>query len=183
MPTAALTAPAAALESALDSAPVAGPDLYAATIAMGLSAGLYFAFDAAVLPGLERGDDQTYVTVMQNINEAIENGLFGAVFFGAFLATGSAGLRLRRHGRLAAARWTWGALGCYATAVALTFAVNVPLNRRLAAAGAPDAIRRLGELKEGFSAPWARSNSLRTLACTAALVCLGRALALRHRAA
>ncbi|MEV3993989.1 anthrone oxygenase family protein [Streptomyces sp. NPDC049837] len=156
----------------------AQPALTAATIAMGLSAGLYFAFDVSVLPGLARGDDQAYLTAMNHINEAIENGLFGLVFLGAFLATGAAGGRLQRTGRRAAARWTWAALALYTAAVALTFRVNVPLNRRLAAASGPSAnAGELAALRQAFTSRWVPSNAVRTLACTAALACLGRALA------
>ncbi|MER5499620.1 MULTISPECIES: DUF1772 domain-containing protein [unclassified Streptomyces] len=153
----------------------AQPALTAATIAMGLSAGLYFAFDVSVMPGLDRGDDRTYLTAMNHINEAIENGLFGLVFIGAFLATAVAGGQLRRIGRRTAARWTWAALGFYTTALALTATVNIPLNRRLAASGRTAG--ELAELRRAFTSTWVRSNTARTLACTAALVCLGRALA------
>ncbi|WP_244967093.1 DUF1772 domain-containing protein [Streptomyces cacaoi] len=160
----------------------AGPALYAATIAMGLSAGLYFAFDVSVMPGLDRGDDHTYVLAMRNINEAIENGLFGLVFFGAFLATGLAAGQLRLLGRRAAARWAWAALALYGGVVALTTVVNVPLNRRLAAGGLSGAAGGLAALRGAFTRPWTRANAVRTLACTAALACLGRALTLRGRA-
>lgn len=154
----------------------AQPALHAATIAMGLSAGLYFSFDVSVMPGLDRGDDRTYVAAMQNINEAIENGLFGLVFFGAFLATGIAGARLTRIGQRTAARWTWAALALYTTAVVLTMGINVPLNKRLAAAGLPAAAGELAALRTTFRKTWVPSNTVRTLACTAALLCLGRAL-------
>ncbi|MDG4865868.1 DUF1772 domain-containing protein, partial [Streptomyces sp. T-3] len=82
----------------------------------------------------------------------------------------------------AAARWTWGALACYAAAVALTMGVNVPLNRRLAEAGDPDTIREIAALRQKFTDTWVPSNKVRTLACTAALLCLGRALTLRTKA-
>ncbi|MEU8928226.1 hypothetical protein AB0D10_46310, partial [Kitasatospora sp. NPDC048545] len=62
----------------------AGPVLAGATVAMGLMAGLFFAFDVSVMPGLAAGDDRTYVTAMQHINKSIENGMFGLVFVGAF---------------------------------------------------------------------------------------------------
>lgn len=157
------------------------PALYAATIAMGVSAGLYFAFDVSVMPGLDRADDATFATVMQHINDAIENGLFGLVFFGAFLATGASGLRLRRLGLARAARWTWAALALYSAAVALTLGVNVPLNRRLARLGPAPHGPELAALRDRFRGTWVPANAARTLACTAALACLGRALVLRAR--
>ncbi|MER5887856.1 anthrone oxygenase family protein [Streptomyces sp. NPDC001941] len=155
-------------------ATAAQPALTAATIAMGLSAGLYFAFDVSVMPGLDRADDETYASAMNHINEAIENGFFGLVFFGAFLATGVAGGQLQRIGRRTAARWTWAALALYTAAVVLTMKINVPLNKRLAAGR---TAAELAELRAKFKNTWVPSNAARTVACTAALICLGRALA------
>ncbi|NDZ80124.1 DUF1772 domain-containing protein [Streptomyces sp. SID10853] len=155
--------------------------LYAATIAMGLSAGLYFAFDVGVMPGLERGDDIAFASAMGHINDAIENGLFGMVFFGAFLATGASGIRLRRLGRARAARWAWAALTLYSVAVAVTVKVNIPINRQLARLATHASGGELALLRDKFRGTWTPANTARTLACTAALACLGRALALRGR--
>jgi uncharacterized membrane protein len=147
---------------------------------MGMSAGLYFAFDVSVMPGLERADDPTFATAMLHINDAIENGLFGLVFFGAFLATGVSGVRLRGLGLARAARWTWAALALYSAAVAITFGINVPLNKQLARLG-PASGPALAALRGRFRGTWVPANAARTLACTAALACLGRALVLRAR--
>ncbi|WP_405783695.1 DUF1772 domain-containing protein [Streptomyces sp. NBC_00859] len=155
--------------------------LYAATIAMGLSAGLYFAFDVSVMPGLEHADDIAFATTMGHINDAIENGLFGMVFFGAFLATGASGISLHRHGPAQAARWAWAALALYSVAVAVTVKVNIPLNRQLARLATNTSGGELALLREEFRTRWTPANAARTLACTAALACLGRALALRAR--
>lgn len=160
----------------------AEPALYAATVAMGLSAGLYFAFDVSVMPGLDRVDSGTYVAVMSSVNDAIENGLFGLVFLGAFLATGLAGARLRRAGATAASRWATAALALYTVAVGVTVFVNLPLNRALARGG-DGTLRELSALRTRFATSWVRANKVRTLACTAALACLGRALTLRGRTA
>lgn len=153
--------------------------LYAATIAMGLSAGLYFAFDVSVMPGLERVDDAAFAATMGHINDAIENGLFGLVFLGAFLATGASGLRLHRLGRARAARWAWAALALYSAAVAVTMKVNVPLNRQLARLTANASGAELALIRDRFRGRWTPANAARTLACTAALLCLHRAFTLR----
>ncbi|MEU7606489.1 anthrone oxygenase family protein [Streptomyces sp. NPDC040724] len=151
--------------------------LVAATVGTGLMAGLYFAFDISVMPGLGRGDDQTYVTAMRNINEAIDNGLFGLLFLGAFLATGVAAAQQQRGGRLDAARWGWLAFALYGLSLAVTAIVNLPLNNQLARAGADAAAAR-----SRFGGRWASGNVVRTVACTAALAALGRALTLHGRA-
>ncbi|MGW0752330.1 anthrone oxygenase family protein [Streptomyces sp. NPDC002587] len=151
--------------------------LVAATVGTGLMAGLYFAFDISVMPGLGRGDDQTYVTAMRNINEAIDNGLFGLLFLGAFLATGVAAAQQQRGGRPDAARWGWLAFALYGLSLAVTAIVNIPLNNQLARAGADVSAAR-----SRFGGRWALGNVVRTVACTAALAALGRALTLHGRA-
>ncbi|MEC4019684.1 anthrone oxygenase family protein [Streptomyces sp. H27-D2] len=161
----------------------AGPVLVASAVGTGLIAGIYFAFDVSVLPGLDRGDDRTYVTAMQNINAEIEKGLFGLVFVGAFLATGVAAYLQQCLGRRSAARWTWGALALYTTSVILTVGVNMPINNELARAGSPETIADLGAFRGKFKGVWTASNVARTLACTAALAALGRALTLHGRGA
>ncbi|MER5732688.1 anthrone oxygenase family protein [Streptomyces sp. NPDC002138] len=150
--------------------------LVAATVSTGLMAGLYFAFDISVMPGLGRGDDQTYVTAMRNINDAIDNGLFGLLFLGAFLATGVAAAQQQRGGRPDAARWGWTAFGLYALSLVVTAAINIPLNTQLARAGAD-----FGAARSRFGARWTGGNIVRTVACTAALAALGRALTLHGR--
>ena len=59
--------------------------LVAATITNGLMAGLFAAYSYAVMPGLGRTDDRTFVEAMQQTNAAILNGWFGICFGGALL--------------------------------------------------------------------------------------------------
>ena len=56
--------------------------LYAALLTTGLMAGVYLAFSIAVLPGIARGDDNTFVVAMRGMNAAILNPVFGLVFGG-----------------------------------------------------------------------------------------------------
>ncbi|MFE2168758.1 DUF1772 domain-containing protein [Streptomyces sp. NPDC059447] len=151
--------------------------LVAATVGTGLMAGLYFAFDISVMPGLGRGDDHTYVTAMRNMNEAIDNGLFGLLFLGAFLATGVAATQQQRGGRPDAARWGWVAFALYGLSLLVTAIVNIPLNNQLARAGADVSAARTR-----FGGRWTSGNVVRTVACTAALAALGRVLTLHGRA-
>ncbi|MER8070416.1 DUF1772 domain-containing protein [Streptomyces sp. NPDC094034] len=161
---------------------VAGPVLTAATIGTGLMAGLYYAFDVSVMPGLADADDRTFVTVMSTINQIIDNSaLFGLLFVGVFLATGVAAVLQRRLGRSDAARWTRTAFALYALSVGITVCVNVPLNRMLARAVSMGGTTDLGVVRGRFERPWTSANIVRTLACTAALGALGRALVLHGR--
>ncbi|MEV1147627.1 anthrone oxygenase family protein, partial [Micromonospora sp. NPDC049799] len=110
--------------------------LVLATVTTGLMAGLYLGFSVAVMPALARVDDATFVRVMQRINDAIQNPLFGLVFVGALVAGGAAAWWHLDRGDV---RW-WvlaGAVG-YAVTVAVTVAANIPLNNRLDRAGPVD---------------------------------------------
>lgn len=155
-----------------------GACLVAASVGAGLMAGLFFAFDVGVMPGLAKADDAAFVSTMQHINREIENGLFGLVFIGAFLAVGTAAVLQHRLGRYRVARLVWRAFGLYALMVVVTFTVNIPLNTALAQAGSS---MELPAAREAFEAPWRTANVVRTLACAGALYFLGRALVLHGR--
>jgi uncharacterized membrane protein len=45
-------------------------------VTTGLMAGIYLAFSMAVMPGLAKNDDRTYVAAMRGMNSAILNGWF-----------------------------------------------------------------------------------------------------------
>jgi uncharacterized membrane protein len=153
-----------------------GATLIAATITMGLMAGLFAAFSYAVMPGLRRTEDRTFVDAMQRVNAAILNGWFAVGFAGAVLFTAlSAALHLGSSGR-SVLPWIVAALVLYATVLTVTFVVNVPLNNALAAAGAVDGITDFAVVRERFEARWARWNVARAVLSTGALGCLALAL-------
>lgn len=155
--------------------------LGAALLSMGLMAGLFFAFTVSVMPGLGAGDDRTFVTAMQHINEKIENGLFGLVFTGALLFTAVAALLLRRRREHGAAAWTAAAVACYLLVLVLTMGVEIPLNNALAAAGPADRIADLAAVRHDFASVWVPVNDARTALCVLALACLAPALYLHGR--
>lgn len=154
----------------------AGAALGAATVTTGLMAGLFYAFDVSVMPGLARADDRTFVSSMQGINAAIENPLFAATYTGALVLPATAAVLQWRAGNRRAAAWAAAGAAAYGVALALTSRVNVPLNTKLAAAGGADA----GPARAGFEKRWSSANVGRTAACTVALGCLARALTLHH---
>jgi uncharacterized membrane protein len=152
--------------------------LVGATVTTGLIAGLFFAFACAVMPGLGRAGDRTFVEAMQRINVAILNGWFALAFGGALvLALASAALHLRADNRAGLA-WIIAAVVLYVAMLAITFAVNVPLNDQLEAAGAPDRVPGLAAVREHFETAWVRWNIARALISAAALACLAWALVL-----
>ncbi|MEU0006988.1 anthrone oxygenase family protein [Streptomyces sp. NPDC006314] len=141
--------------------------LCAATITMGLSAGVFYIFACAVMPALARSDDRTYVEVMRNINTVIQNPVFFLGFLGAPALTGLAAWQSRRT---PSRRWVWAALAAYVLVLFVTVAFSIPLNNALAAKGDPSALR------ERFEGPWVAWNAVRAVAATVGVGCLTRAL-------
>lgn len=155
---------------------IGGVALLAATVLTGLMAGIYFAFSVAVMPGLGQSDDRTFVEAMQRINVAIQNGWFGLAFGGA-LVLGLVAAFLHRHGEgRPALAWIIAGVVLYAVSLLITMGLNVPLNNRLAGAGAPGRIHDLAAVRARFESTWVHWNVARTLATTASLACLAWAI-------
>ncbi|MFD8631954.1 DUF1772 domain-containing protein [Streptomyces sp. NPDC059533] len=156
--------------------------LIVSTVLIGLMAGLFFAFDVSVMPGLAAGDEHTYVTAMQNFNSKIDgNGLFGMAFIVALLASAASAVIEFRKGRRNVAIWVGIAAVAYFVVLMITFSVNIPLNNELADVG--DAAKLTDfSIVEKFKTTWVSTNILRTLLCTLGLTAMARALILFGRA-
>ncbi|MDT0327446.1 anthrone oxygenase family protein [Nocardiopsis lambiniae] len=161
---------------------IRGLVLGSAALAMGLISGFFYAYACSVMVGLARVDDHTFIDTMQWINATVRNRWFAPAFFGALVLTALAVLLHLPRGRRRVLPWAVAALALYATAFGITMGVNVPLNEELAAAGDPALIGDPAAVRAAFEAPWAAWNTTRTVASTAALGCLLRALALHGRA-
>ena len=61
--------------------------LIAATLTTGLMAGVFGLYSNAIMPGLRRTDDRTFVAAFQSIDRAIINPAFMATFLGALVLT------------------------------------------------------------------------------------------------
>ncbi|MGH2746275.1 MAG: DUF1772 domain-containing protein [Thermoleophilaceae bacterium] len=155
--------------------------LGAAVIAMGLLAGLFYAFDIAVMPGLTAADDRTLVDAMQQMIAKIENPAFFLTLLGAPALAAVALSQARRSGSAKTAGWIVAGLALYTVMVVVTFAVHFPLNDELKQAGDPARIENLAAVRDDFVTPWVAWNIVRTLATTAAFGCLAWALVLRGR--
>jgi uncharacterized membrane protein len=139
--------------------------LAAATVLMGLSAGLFATFSYAVMPGLRRTDDATFVHSMRAINIAILNPVFGIVLVGAGLAAAAA---LASGWGSAARPWLVAGLALYVTgAFVVTGAVNVPLNDAL-----ETGTDHAAQLRAAFEDRWVVFNHVRSVLTTSAFVCL-----------
>lgn len=144
--------------------------LSVATVTNGLLAGTFFVFSCAVVPGLRRVDDITYVGTFRAINRAILNGWFLLVFFAAPII-----------GVACAVLSVWNVpfsppLICTAAGGSLlTFMItavkNVPLNNQLdrVTLSRPEDLR---VARQAFAPPWRRWNLARTLTSLVAFGCL-----------
>ncbi|MFF7972863.1 anthrone oxygenase family protein [Streptomyces sp. NPDC007905] len=139
--------------------------LGAATVAMGLIAGVFYVFACAVMPAPARSDDRTYVEVMRDSDEVIQNPVFFLRFLGALVLTGVSAWQLRGA---AGGRWVVAALAAYALALLVTVVFDVPLNNGLAGQGSPSSLRL------HFEGPWVAWNVVRAVLSTVALGCLTR---------
>jgi uncharacterized membrane protein len=78
--------------------------LLAATLTMGLMAGVFGIWSNAIMPGLRRTDDRTFVAAFQSIDRAIINPAFMLTFLGPLASTALAAfLHLTGEGGRAAA--------------------------------------------------------------------------------
>ena len=104
--------------------------LIIATLSMGLMAGVFAIYANAIMPGLGRTDDRTFVGAFQSIDTTIINPLFFGTFFGALLFTGiTAALHLGKEFR-SVLPWIVAALVLYLAVFVITVRVNVPPQRR-----------------------------------------------------
>jgi uncharacterized membrane protein len=154
--------------------------LMAATLSMGLVAGVFTLYAHTIMPGLAKTDDRTFVAAFQAIDRKIINPWFLAGgFFGAIVFTGVA---LILHVGHVGSPWIASALAAYAITVGITLVVNVPLNDRIKAAGAPDQIADLAAVRRQFDAPrWTNWNLVRVVTTNAAFGLLAWSLILLGR--
>lgn len=151
--------------------------LIAATMTIGLVAGVFGLYSHTVMRGLAHTDDRTFVGAFQALDRAIINPWFMVSFVGALLFTATAAaLHLPRDAR-GPLPWIIVALVLYVVAFGITVAVNVPLNDALKAAGEPDRIVDLAAVRSNFDeARWAAWNLARTITTTVAFASLCWAL-------
>lgn len=156
----------------------AGGVLGAATVAMGLIAGVFYIFACDVMPSLARSDDRVFIEVMQNINDVIQNPVFFLSFMGALVLTAVSAWQSRKSPPVVGVRRPRRVrAGLPVHGRREHPAQQPPGGRRKPATIAdPAAVRRR------FEDTWVAWNVVRALLSTLALACLTRALLLyRHR--
>lgn len=180
-----MTAPASyqvAAEQTGGGSLLTGIVLVLATMTTGITAGVFGNYANSIMPGLARTDDRTFVGAFQQIDRAIINPLFMSFFFGALILTGlAAALHLGATGRRALP-WIAIAFVLYLIVVIITIAVNVPLNDAIKAAGAPDQINDLAQVRRDFNEDrWRAFNWIRVVLSTSSFALLCVALLLHGR--
>jgi uncharacterized membrane protein len=143
--------------------------LIAATMTTGLVAGVFGLYTHTIMRGLATTDDRTFVGAFQAIDRAIINPWFMFTFMGALVFTGFAAVLHLGQDVRSVLPWLIVALVLYLVAFGITVAVNVPLNDAIKAAGNPDRIADLAEVRRQFNeAKWAGYNLVRTISTTVA---------------
>ena len=153
--------------------------LLAATMTIGIGAGVFQLYNFAIMPGLGRTDDRTFVGAFQQIDTAIISPWLFLWFFGALGFTALAvALHLGADER-SALPLIVGAFVLHIAVVVVTLRINVPPNDKIKAAGDPGRIADLAAVRERFhESRWVGWNLFRAVASMVAFGCLAGALVL-----
>lgn len=157
--------------------------LIMATMTTGLTAGVFADWSNAIMPGLSRVDDRTFVAAFRALDASITSPLFiGVGFMGALLFIGLSAALHRRAEQRPVLMWVGAALVCYLVVVVITFGVHEPLNETLRTAAEPasnaDFAAARAQLDEAMWTAW---NTVRAVASTIAFGCLTWALVIHRR--
>ncbi len=156
--------------------------LLAATMTVGIGAGVFQLYVFAIMPGLGRTDNRTFVGAFQQIDTAIIGPWLFLFFFGALGFTALAAALHFGADERTALPWIGGAFVLHLAVVVITMRINVPLNDEIKAAGDPGRIADLATARERFhEARWVGWNLFRAVASTVAFGCLAWALVLYGR--
>jgi uncharacterized membrane protein len=151
--------------------------LIAATMTMGLMAGVFGIYSNAIMPGLRRTDDRTFVAAFQSIDRAIINPAFMVTFIGALALTALAALLHLTGDRRPMLPWIGAAFVLYLFVFVITIGVNVPRNNEIKTAGDIERMADPHGARERFDEDrWVRWNHVRAFASAAAFGLLAWAL-------
>lgn len=147
------------------------------TLFTGLMAGLLFAWQVSVIPGIRKLNDAGYLAAMQQMNKAIQNPVFLLVFLGApALLIISAWLQYRAE----ANNRFWLLLAAViiylAGVLAVTALGNIPLNNKLEAFNINGATpEHLQNMRASFETRWNPLHLVRTIAAVTSFILLAAA--------
>lgn len=156
--------------------------LLAATAALGLIAGFFYAYEVSVMRGFAILSDRDFIAAMQSVNATIRNAAFAPSFFGAALLSALVVLMhwrdiLRTKGLLIAA----AALLYIGGGLLLTMTINVPLNEWLAAQGPASGIAEPSAIRAAYESKWVFWNLVRAIASFLAFLLMAIAFRIDSR--
>jgi uncharacterized membrane protein len=107
---------------------------FGTALGSGVMAGVFFAFSAFVMPGLDRLPTAQSIAAMQSVNKAAITPAFMTVLFGTAVASVALAVwAVTAWGQRPAAPWVLAGSALYLIgAIVVTIAANVPLNNTLA---------------------------------------------------
>lgn len=145
-----------------------------ALFSTGLSAGLFYAWAVSVIPGTKRLADQGYLEAMQQINRAILNPGFFAIFFGAMVFMLWSSYIEFKTDLGSSFYFTLAAFIVYlAGTVGVTAAGNVPLNEALDLIELNQlGVEELKMTRQTYEAKWNRLHNVRTVCSVISFVLL-----------
>ncbi|PQP81057.1 DUF1772 domain-containing protein [Paenibacillus sp. PCH8] len=135
-------------------------------------AGTVFAYANSVMPGLRKGEDQTFVLAVRQLNSSVNNPIFLLVSNGALVAQIvfiSLTIYTQDTHQII---WCSLALGAYIATLLITFMGNLPLNKEIIDAEIPQEDKGWEPLRTKFESRWTKLNLLRTITCILSVVFL-----------
>jgi uncharacterized membrane protein len=144
--------------------------IFLAAIGSALIAGTFFAFSNFVMPALAKLTPASGITAMQSINVVVLNPLFIGIFSGtAIVSLVLIVAAVMRWSDPNAGYLLAGGLFYAVGSFAVTAALNVPLNNRLAVIDSTQA--SAADFWRHYFQRWTLWNHLRTLGSLAAFAC------------
>lgn len=139
--------------------------LFLAVLTVGLSAGLFYAWQISVIPGTKRITDASYLETMQQINRAIINPWFMFIFMGALVfLIWSSYFSYQQANRTVFWLMAFGTLSYGLGTFGVTAAGNVPLNNWLDAINLTELSElKLIETRAHYEPKWNKYHLIRTV--------------------
>ncbi|KIN63223.1 putative integral membrane protein [Sulfitobacter noctilucicola] len=136
--------------------------------------GFFYAWVCSTMWGLDAADPRVAIEAMQAMNASVRNAVFAPAFFGTSIALLVTTMVLFKDDQHPSAYWfTAATLLVALLGVALTMAVNVPMNEALALVAVPEDIDAAQAIWDDYSPKWQLWNQVRTVATGVAVLCIG----------
>lgn len=136
----------------------------AAVLFSGAIFGFFYAWVCSTMWGLDDADPRVAIEAMQAMNGSVRNAVFFPAFFLTPVVLAVAAVRARRANRTASSRLFGAAAAVYVVgAMALTMAINVPMNEDLATVVVPRSRDAAAAIWNDYSGEWQFWNTARTV--------------------